>query len=80
MVTQSRVRRVFRLIEGFESPYGTELLSSVHWVATTTPEAKQSPEAAIDAVQRWSPRKRRIMKPEHVRLAWQRLKEQGWLN
>ena len=29
-----RLERVSRLIEGFETPYGLELLSSMHWVAT----------------------------------------------
>ena len=28
-----RLERVSRLIEGFETPYGLELLSSVHWLA-----------------------------------------------
>ncbi len=31
---EERMKRVLQLIEGFESPYGMELLASVHWVVT----------------------------------------------
>ena len=31
--TRSRFDRVGKLVEGFETPYGMELLASVHWVA-----------------------------------------------
>jgi hypothetical protein len=30
--TQERLTRVSALIEGYETPYGLELLSTVHWV------------------------------------------------
>ena len=32
--TQARFERVTDLVEGFESPFGLELLATVHWVAT----------------------------------------------
>src|SRR3990172_4360832 len=32
--TRARFDRVAQLIEGYETPYGMELLSTVHWVAT----------------------------------------------
>jgi O-acetyl-ADP-ribose deacetylase (regulator of RNase III) len=73
----SNMEVVAALIDGFEDPFGLELLSSVHWVA------KQAPEAGVDdvirMVQSWSDRKRRLMKPEHLMAAWNRLEEQGWL-
>lgn len=68
--------RVARLIEGFESPYGMELLSTVHWVATR--EGADTSEAAVQRVYAWNSRKR--MFPEHhLRLAWSVLTEQGWI-
>ena len=32
--TRDRFERVAKLVEGFESPFGLELLATVHWVAT----------------------------------------------
>ena len=72
------VARVERLIDGFQSPYGMELLASVHWVATRN-ERIQSPDDALDAVHHWNERKRSLMTADHVRAAWQRLQAEGWL-
>ena len=77
-VIRQRMDRVAELIEGFEDPYGLELLSSVHWVMRENAEARRSSEAAAAAVHKWNPRKRRVMKKEHLLKAWQRLKEQSW--
>ena len=77
-VIRQRMDRVAELIEGFEDPYGLELLSSVHWVMRENAEARESSEAAATAVHKWNPRKRRVMKKEHLLKAWQRLKEQRW--
>jgi O-acetyl-ADP-ribose deacetylase (regulator of RNase III) len=77
--SKSRLQRVAAVIEGFETPYGLELLSSVHWVAVhETPRASDA-EAAVRAIHRWNDRKRLMFKPEHIRIAWTRLQEQGWL-
>lgn len=76
--TQARMNRVAALIEGFEDPYGLELLSTVHWVMRANPAARDDASVAIDAVQKWSPRKRQHLKREHLMRAWQRLKAQGW--
>jgi O-acetyl-ADP-ribose deacetylase (regulator of RNase III) len=75
---QERVRRVFQLIEGFESPYGMELLASVHWVVAEE-GVPDDPESVVTAIHGWNDRKRRIMKPEHIRVAWNRLHDLGWL-
>jgi O-acetyl-ADP-ribose deacetylase (regulator of RNase III) len=76
--TLSRMDRVAALIDGFEDPYGMELLSSVHWVMKHEPETQANPEAAVKAVHQWGAQKRHRLKPEHIRKAWQRLKEQRW--
>lgn len=72
------VERVANLIEGFQSPYGMELLATVHWVATREPNA-HSLDQAISAVHAWNERKAKIMQPAHVCAAWSRLEAQGWL-
>jgi O-acetyl-ADP-ribose deacetylase (regulator of RNase III) len=73
-----RMNRVADLIEGFEDPYGLELLSSVHWIMRERPDVRESAEAAVAAVHKWNPRKARILKKEHLVKAWQRLKDQNW--
>lgn len=74
----ARVERVAQLIEGFQSPYGMELLATVHWVAAHEPFARTAAEA-YQAIQHWNSRKKQLMRPEHVDAAWGRLSEQGWL-
>ncbi|MDH6100190.1 macro domain-containing protein [Anabaenopsis sp. FSS-46] len=76
---QERLEQVSNLIYGFETPYGMELLATVHWVATKDPNPAKNSEEAISLVHEWSERKRRLFKPEHIRKAWQRLEEQNWL-
>jgi O-acetyl-ADP-ribose deacetylase (regulator of RNase III) len=80
----ARLRRVSELIEGFETPYGMELLASVHWVARRGGPRGEAPgrdaETAIAQVHAWNPRKRRAFKPDHVRAAWQQLEAHGWLS
>jgi len=74
----ARLERVSRLIEGFETPYGMELLASVHWVAVhSTPPARTEDEA-VRGLASWNERKRRMFRPEHIRVAWERLTAQGW--
>jgi O-acetyl-ADP-ribose deacetylase (regulator of RNase III) len=75
---REKVERVSDLIEGFETPYGMELLATVHWVVHHESFA-ESPSEAISAVQAWSSRKRQILKPQHIQIAWNRLAKGGWL-
>ncbi len=75
----SRLKRVADVIEGFETPYGMELLASVHWVAVHQKPEVTNADDAVKSVQEWSDRKRSMFKPDHIRIAWARLEEQGWL-
>jgi hypothetical protein len=77
--TGGRFSRVVRLIEGFETPYGMELLTTVHWVARTAPAGGLDAEAAIEAVKAWNTRKGKMFQPQQIKAAWMRLHEQGWL-
>jgi O-acetyl-ADP-ribose deacetylase (regulator of RNase III) len=76
---QERLNAVARLIRGFETPYGMELLSTVHWVSKETPDAAKNPETVLKKVQEWNPRKKFMMKPQHVDKALNRLKQENWL-
>lgn len=78
--TRKRMERVAALIEGYEDPYGMELLSSIHWVMQHDAGARDNVDKAVAGVQRWSDRKRRLLKSEHLKLAWQRLRDQGWVS
>lgn len=76
---RERLERVGRLIEGFETPYGMELLSSVHFVALHDSAPAINADDAIQKVHAWSDRKKKTMTPEHIRLAWSHLHAEGWL-
>jgi O-acetyl-ADP-ribose deacetylase (regulator of RNase III) len=75
---KARLLRLQELIDGFQSPYGMELLATVHWVAHHEPDAV-SPESALAAIGAWNVRKKSLMQPSHVEAAWQRLAAEGWL-
>lgn len=73
--TRTRFARVTELIEGFETPFGMELLATVHWIAKH--EGAQSDEDAIAKTYAWNARKR-MYKESHIRLAWKTLNQKGW--
>ena len=78
--TKERLERVSELIQGFETPYGMELLATVLWQASNeTPDAKKDYQAAIHGFESWNQRKRENFQPEHIKIAWKRLKQKGWL-
>jgi O-acetyl-ADP-ribose deacetylase (regulator of RNase III) len=74
-----RLERVAKLIRGFESPYGLELLATVHWAHTHEQKAR-SFEEVEDFVRSWSQRKAKILKREHLELAYRRLEQFNWLS
>ena len=71
-----RFNHVADLIEGFETPFGMELLSTVHWVAAH--EGVTTVEQAVEKTYAWSDRKR-MFKERHIRIAWTVLNRKGWL-
>ncbi|WOD36915.1 macro domain-containing protein [Nodosilinea sp. E11] len=73
------LNRVSQLIEGFETPYGLEMLATLHWIAQEDPQAAVDCEIAIARVQEWSDRKKNLFKSQHLAMAWSHLKAQGWL-
>ena len=76
---RERVQRVAQLIEGFETPYGMELLATVHWVVTREGRGRSAEDAAT-AVHAWNDRKRSILQMPHIAMAWRKLKKNGWIS
>ncbi len=77
--SRKRLQKVSEVIEGFETPYGVELLSTVHWVARYSKPPATDENTAVTAVFNWNERKRKMFREPHIRVAWQKLEEQGWL-
>ena len=75
----SRLERVHELIQGFQTPYGMELLSSVHWVAVNGKPRSTTVDAATVAVHSWNERKKSMFRAQHIATAFQRLTEKLWL-
>ena len=76
--TAQRVEKIARLIEGFETPYGMELLATVHWVAMEQSTAGY--DEIVRGVHSWNKRKRQIMKHAHVKAAYDRLIAESWIS
>lgn len=74
--TERRFERVGALVDGFETPFGLELLATAHWVATKPRES--DPRVIVDRFYAWSPRKAQFT-TDQVALALDRLGDTGWL-
>ena len=74
--TLTRFNRVADLVAGFESPFGLELLSTVHWVVTE--EHAGTAHEVIEKAYAWNERKRVFSQPQ-IELAWDLLQEKDWL-
>lgn len=75
--TLARFERVSALVEGFESTFGLELLSTVYWVLK-----HENPESVDDVVRQtyvWAERKRQFT-PRQIGLAVEVLASRGWVD
>ena len=75
--TRERFDRVTDLVDGFESAFGLELLSTVHW--TLEHDAPASRDDLIALTYAWNDRKRRFS-PRQIGLAADVLTEKGWID
>lgn len=75
---EDRLKTVARLIEGFETPYGLELLATVHWVDNEASESLCL-DSVIKDVHGWSDRKRDTFRASHIEKAWNHLRDQKLL-
>ena len=74
---QENIGKVTDLINGFETPYGLELLSTVHW--TVTHERKNDEKEIIDFIHNWNRRKENLFQPIHIKKTLTHLKEKKWI-
>ena len=74
--TKERLKRVFDLVEGFESSFGLELLTTAHWLAAERPYAGD--DEIIERIHKWNTRKRQFSERQ-IKLALQLLRDKGWL-
>ncbi len=75
--TKQHFARVSDLVAGFESPFGMELLSTVHWVSTR--ENATTVDKIIEHTYRWSDHKKRF-NIRQINLAYKVLCEKGWID
>ena len=73
--TRARFDRVAELVEGFESPFGLELLSTVHWVVKHEPVSTL--DDVVECTYAWNPRKRQFT-PRQIGIAVNLLSQKGW--
>ncbi len=73
--TRERFERVTDLVGGFESGFGLELLSTVHWVLEH--DGPASRDELIARTYAWNERKKRFS-PRQIGLAADVLTEKGW--
>lgn len=75
--TMSRLKQVSELISGFETPFGMELLSTVHWLAVH--DGVKSHDDARKQAYSWNSRKR-MFTEDDIDLAWNVLQTEGWID
>ncbi len=68
-----RLEKVSTIIDGFETPYGMELLSTVYWVMNEHPDMLHNLTAVIKMVRGWNARKQKLLQVKHIDVAWKRL-------
>ena len=75
--TLRRLDEVARLVDGFESQLGLEVLATVHWVANELNTHRL--DEVVSGVMDWNDRKREIMNPWRIEVGLNRLIEHGWI-
>lgn len=75
--TRERFERVASLVDGFESPFGLELLSTVHWILDH--DGPRAREDLVALTHGWNERKRQFS-PRQIELAAEVLSGKGWID
>ena len=68
-----RLQDTKQIIEGFETPYGLELLATTGWIMKHHPDARVDVKRAIDLFRAWNERKMKMFKESHIETAWRHL-------
>ena len=75
--TRERFNKVADLVEGFESSFGLELLSSVHWVVSK--EQTQTVDDIVRQIYAWNAGKKKFSQRQ-IKLAVDVLAKKGWID
>lgn len=71
-----KIDKVSKLVNGFETSFGLELLATVHWVISK--ENKSNIDDIIDGVYSWNKKKQKFS-TKQIKTAYNILKEQAWV-
>ena len=74
--TKARFKRVCSLVQGFESPFGLELLSTVHWIISN--EGVQTIDDLVAHTYDWNDRKKQFSRRQ-IALAAEVLLRNNWI-
>ena len=75
--TSDRIDHVCNLVDGFESPFGLELLATVHWLVSK--ENKTSLDEIVKGTYEWNEHKKQFS-PRQIAIAASRLQSCGWID
>jgi len=70
---EERLENLFKVIDGFETTFSLEILSSIHFIINENP--KLSEKEVLEKIQNWNNRKKNLIKEEHISIALQHLHE-----
>lgn len=74
--TEKHLARVSKLVSGFETAFGLELLATVHWIITR--DKITDDEALERKVYAWARHKKKFS-PRQIRIAYETLSVNGWV-
>lgn len=75
--TKDRLGKVADLVAGFETPFGLELLATVHWAATKMDA--HSVDEIVSKIYAWNDRKRQFSERQ-INIAYKTLNDNYWIN
>jgi hypothetical protein len=77
--TRDRLTRVASLLEDWDTPYGLELLSTVHWALTRAEPPVRDLDELTEYVSSWTPRKADLFKRSQIERAARHLEASGFV-
>ena len=75
--TNENFVKVAKLVDGFETPFGLELLSTVHWIVKN--ENASNLEEVISKIYNWNDRKKQFSEKQ-IKIALDVLIKNNWIN
>lgn len=73
ITSKERLEDTKRIIEGFETPYGLELLATTDWIIKHYPEDRLDVNSTVEHFRAWNERKKQVFKETHIQMAWRHL-------